>query len=44
MESETESRRFRLPKSSSKKSDLVNEALPVSTKYEKNWAVNSPNG
>ena len=44
MESETESSSFRLPKSSSKKSDSVNEALPVSTKHEKNWAVNSPIG
>ena len=40
MESESESRRFRLPKSSSQESDSVKEDVPVLTKYKNNWAVN----
>ena len=40
MEGDSESSRFRPPKPSSQESDLVNEAVPVSTKYNNNWAVN----
>ena len=40
VEGESESRRLRLPKSSSQESDSVNEAVPVSTEYKNNWAVN----
>ena len=37
----SESCHFRLPKSSSQESDSVNKAIPVSTKYKNNWAMNS---
>ena len=40
VESESESSGFRLPKSYSQEIDSVNKAVPVSTKYKNNWAVN----
>ena len=40
LESDSVSGRFRLPKSNSRGSDSVNEAVSLSTKYVNNWAVN----
>ena len=40
MESESESRRFRLPKSSSQESDSVNKAASVSNEYKNSLAAN----
>ena len=36
----SESRHFRLTKSSSQESDPVDKAVPVSNKYKNTWAVN----
>lgn len=40
MEEESDSHHFGLPNSSSQENDLVNNAIPVSTKYKSKWAVN----
>ena len=40
LKSESESRRFRLPKSAFQESDSANEAVPFSTLYKNNRAVN----
>ena len=40
MELESGSGRFRLPKRPSQVKGLVNDAVPASTKYKNNWAVN----
>ena len=40
MESESESRRSCLPKSSSQESDSVNKAVSVSNEYKNSWAAN----
>ena len=40
MESESESRRSRLPKSSSQESDSLNKAVSVSNEYKNSWAAN----
>ena len=40
MELESGSERFRVPKTPSQVKGLVNDAVPASTKYKNNWAVN----
>ena len=40
MELESGSGRFRVPKTPSQEKGLVNDAVPASTKYKNNWAVN----
>ena len=40
MELESGSGRFRIPKTSSQEKGLVNDAVPASTKYKNNRAVN----
>ena len=40
MELESGSGRFRVPKTASQERGLVNDAVPASTKYKNNWAVN----
>lgn len=40
IKSKAESRCFRRTNSSSQESDLVNEAVPVSTEYTNAWALN----
>jgi len=39
MESESGSERFRAPKTPFQENFLVNDAIPVSTKYKDKWAV-----
>ena len=40
MELESGSGRFRVTKTPSQEKDLVNDAVPASTKFKNNWAVN----
>ena len=40
MEIAWRSESFRVPKTSSQENFLVNDAVPVSTKYKNKWAVN----
>ena len=40
MELESGSGRFRVPKTPSQEKGLVNDAVPASTKYKSDWAVN----